>query len=214
MNDFGKYLLNVCDEFGLCILNGLFDENDSANFTYISPTGCSVVDYFIVSKMVLQFPLKMNVGQRIESKHMPVELSFNFDNQNKDSETEPVSFKLEKFIWKNEKVDEFLSEIRSPEINQIFAEAKCLISTNINQSVDKFAEGLLKAGACMKTVIHIGQNKSQKWFDKECRESRKTVRQKLRKFNNTNSPDDSLLYHENRRQYKELLRQKKGQIQQ
>ena len=73
MNDFGRYLLNVCTEFDLTILNGSVDGSNIGNYTYISPTGCSVVDYFVAAKTLLSLSLRLNTGQRIESKHMPVE---------------------------------------------------------------------------------------------------------------------------------------------
>ena len=66
VNDFGRYLLNVCTEFELTILNGSVDGSNIGNYTYISPTGCSVVDYFVASKTLLSLSLRLNVGQRIE----------------------------------------------------------------------------------------------------------------------------------------------------
>ena len=80
VNDFGRYLLNVCTEFDLTILNGSVDGSNIGNYTYISPTGCSVVDYFVASKTLLSMSLCLNVGQRIESKHMPVELLIESNN--------------------------------------------------------------------------------------------------------------------------------------
>ena len=56
VNDFGRYLLNVCTEFDLTILNGSVDGSNIGNYTYISPTGCSVVDYFVASKTVVFVP--------------------------------------------------------------------------------------------------------------------------------------------------------------
>ena len=74
MNDFGRYLLNVCTEFDLTVLNGSLDGSNMGNYTYGSPTDCSVVDYFVASKILLSLSLRLNAGQRIESKHIPVEL--------------------------------------------------------------------------------------------------------------------------------------------
>eukprot|EP00745_Piridium_sociabile_P014723 TRINITY_DN216_c0_g1_i6.p1 TRINITY_DN216_c0_g1~~TRINITY_DN216_c0_g1_i6.p1 ORF type:complete len:108 (+),score=6.01 TRINITY_DN216_c0_g1_i6:74-397(+) len=50
INAFGKYLLNVCDQSDLCILNGTTIDRTCGNFTYVSSTGSSVIDYFILSK--------------------------------------------------------------------------------------------------------------------------------------------------------------------
>ena len=49
-NDFGRYLLNVCEQFGLVILNGLLSDDKQGHFTYIAYNGSSVIDYFVVSR--------------------------------------------------------------------------------------------------------------------------------------------------------------------
>ena len=70
-NDFGRYLINVCEQFGLVLLNGLLSQGF---FTYIAYNGSSVIDYFVVSRSLVQFCIHLNVMPRIESKHMPVEI--------------------------------------------------------------------------------------------------------------------------------------------
>ena len=64
VNDFGRYLLNACTKFDLTILNGSVDGSNTGNYTYISPAGCSLVDYFVASKTLLPLSLRLNVGQR------------------------------------------------------------------------------------------------------------------------------------------------------
>ena len=112
MNDFGRYLLNVCTEFDLTILNGSVDGSNIGNYTYISPMGCSVVDYFVASKTLLSLSLRLNVGQRIESKHMPVELLIESNNTEvKRSDNRTKLFKIEKFQWDEEKCSTFMEQI-------------------------------------------------------------------------------------------------------
>ena len=52
INEFGKYLLNMCAPFSLIILNGTLGD-ECGKFTYISTSGCSVIDYFIVARQLL-----------------------------------------------------------------------------------------------------------------------------------------------------------------
>ena len=61
----------------------------------------------------------------------------------------------------------------------------------------------------MKKTIFIGHEKRQVWFDLECRESRKILIQHLLKFCKSNCDKDRLRYLQRRREYKELLREKK-----
>ena len=74
VNSFGRYLLNVCEQFGFVILNGLLPGDKQGKFTYIACNGSSVIDYFIVSRLFVQFCIHLTVIPRIESKHMPVEM--------------------------------------------------------------------------------------------------------------------------------------------
>ena len=49
VNNYGKLLLNLCTTFYLCILNGVCKGDFQGCYTYISETGSSVNDYFILS---------------------------------------------------------------------------------------------------------------------------------------------------------------------
>ena len=74
-NSFGRYLLNVCNEFSLSIVNGLKSNNFSSDFTYISPNGCSVIDLFVLSNCLLDKCFSFKIHSLVESKHAAVELS-------------------------------------------------------------------------------------------------------------------------------------------
>ena len=55
MNGYGKLLLNICTTFGLNILNGACNGDREGCYTYISQSGSSVNDYFILSNDLLLF---------------------------------------------------------------------------------------------------------------------------------------------------------------
>lgn len=77
INVFGCYLLQVCNEFNLVILNVLKILHSSShnafsgNFTYISNTICTVIDYLIVSETLLRICHLLSALPIVESKHMP-----------------------------------------------------------------------------------------------------------------------------------------------
>ena len=48
VNNHGKLLLNLCATFDLCILNGVCKSDLHGCYTYISETGSSVNDHFIL----------------------------------------------------------------------------------------------------------------------------------------------------------------------
>ena len=88
-------------------------------------------------------------------------------------------------------------------------EATSLMNCDINQALSKFNECFEHAGECMNKKIFGGYEKRKVWFDLECRESRKILRQHLRKCCKSNCDKDRLRYLQRRREYKELLRDKK-----
>ena len=151
--------------------------------------------------------MSLKVAQKIESKHMPVELTIECHSNRAVLERKRTkTFKFEKYVWNQENNQEFLSRLSSDEVKDCFREATELIDSDINKSLLKFNEGLLTAG--QKSII-IGKEKKQIWFDLECRESRQVLRQQLRKYHKSNVDTDRLSYTQKRKEYKELLRVKK-----
>ena len=83
LNSFGKPLLNMCVAFDLCILNGFCNGDPQGRFTYLSDIGNSVNDYFIMSKeryASTQNRFKVNITDRIEPDHMPIEFYLTLKN--------------------------------------------------------------------------------------------------------------------------------------
>ena len=94
-NDFGRYLLNVCEQFGLVILNGLLSGDKQGHFTYIAYNGSSVIDYFVVSRSLVQFCIHLNVMPKIESKHMPVEMKMRISKTLMTDDRKKRTFKVQ-----------------------------------------------------------------------------------------------------------------------
>jgi uncharacterized protein YacL (UPF0231 family) len=89
-------------------------------------------------------------------------------------------------------------------------EAMDLIDSDVNSAIKKFNESILRAGSCMKKVVHVGKEKMNNWFDKECRDNKKTLKKLLKQFHRSNAVEDRIVYNNKRREYKELLRNKKS----
>ena len=72
VNNYGKLLLNLCTTFDLCILNGVCKGDLQGCYTYISETGSSVNDYFILSSdlyALIHSTCELCVTGRFESSH-------------------------------------------------------------------------------------------------------------------------------------------------
>ena len=76
INLFGKSFCELIASFNLIVLNGLRHIDDTGCFTFISPTGNSVVDYFLVSETLMNYSINMTIPSRTESFHMPICLCF------------------------------------------------------------------------------------------------------------------------------------------
>ena len=107
-NAFGTELLNLCSALQCSILNGIktfgFDDSE----TYVSQTGSSTIDYFIVSNDLCKHELLESLvvdSSCVESDHLPVSLTFRLlprAPKTKD-ETEEVRW-VEKLVWDKDRV--------------------------------------------------------------------------------------------------------------
>ena len=70
----------MCAQFSLTILKGTLGD-ECGKFTYISTSGCSVIDHFIVSRQLLHMPISLHIAEENESKHMPVKLFIGIKNE-------------------------------------------------------------------------------------------------------------------------------------
>ena len=82
-------MLNICAQFNLTTLNGTLGDK-CGKFTYISASGCSVIDYFIVSRQLLHMQISLHVAEKIESKHMLVELFIGIKNERSKQPKNPL----------------------------------------------------------------------------------------------------------------------------
>ena len=135
VNSFGRYLIGICEEFGLSILNGLQSLNFSGDFTYISQTGCSLVDYFMISASMLSKCRRFNVIPMVESKHLAVEMSIvTVNNYVTVKGTVPKAFSVVKYKWDEEKSVNFAYMMQTKHVQALLDEAESLIGCDINQA--------------------------------------------------------------------------------
>jgi len=213
VNSFGRFLLSMCNEFGLVILNGLKTLlNTTDDFTFISTNGCSVIDYFLVSTSLLPHCENLVIKQMIESKHALVEfcLSVSTDvNITSPTSAHRPTSTVTKYKWNDDRKELFFNNMCAESVKETLQEADSLVNCDANLALRKFNECFIFAGDCMKKTIVIGSERRQVWFDLECRESRKILRTHLHRFSRTNLDTDRHAYAHKRKEYKELLRQKK-----
>ena len=216
-NSFGKSLINMCTSLNLCILNGICQGDPLGCYTYISPFGCSVIDYFLMSCDLFAVVFNgcvLNVIERIESSHMPVTLTVKFPNVNTYRVINDVDKQfVEKFVWDPTKSDDYKDTLNSDSTQLLLEEAIHLIDTNIDLALDKFIEVIKMSAVAMKKRVCLNREKKDHvWFDHECKEFRRKVRRALRRYRRTLHSEDRFNFCKTRREYKNLLHVKKKQF--
>lgn len=211
INSFGRSLLNTCFMFDCTIVNGTCKDDEEGEFTYVSPHGCSVIDYFILSDELLLQPHLLRVGDRIDSWHMPVELKLQSSGQDKSPVPEEMKGE-DRIVWSEDLVQTFKEEIEKDIFKQKIKDAREELQTNADIAVDTFSKALCSAAACMIRTVGKKKDKKQAWFDLECLQQKRLVRRLLQAFQRSklNSLDKRRAYVEERRKYKNMLQQKKN----
>jgi hypothetical protein len=213
-NGYGKVLLSMCTVLNMYILNGMCYGDREGRFTYLCDSGCSVVDYFLMSRDLFAIVCDttfLNVLDCIETKHMPVKLLIRFPGGVFGGpRTENENVYIEKYVWDIDFVDMFQNGINSQGTYDRLQHVMNLIDIDVNLALNTFNVIIKDIAACMKKRVRAdGKKKCQDWFDVECRGHRREVRKRLKVFRRTLSADDRNAYCKVRREYKNLLFRKK-----
>ena len=192
-------------------MNGTVEGNRNGCFTYISTTGNSVIDYFLISCDFLPYCTYMFVRESISTPHLCVEMSVKgFVSKRTDPEKHVVI----KRVW-----DERLSETYVEQLKENFEELEN--GTNGNRvdtgsEIDTLCDGItwcfVDAANCMRRRVSYGTRKyGQAWFDTECRVAKSKLQALLRLYRKTLLSSIKLEYNRERNMYKRLLCSKKAQ---
>ncbi|KAK7505573.1 hypothetical protein BaRGS_00003318, partial [Batillaria attramentaria] len=125
------------------IVNGLRRWGFDAAFTFISPSGSSVVDYVLLSHdlCIGSFVKSFVVGTRIESKHMPLCLQIHTANHKETAEHEWA----EKLIWDPDGETEFIHSLTSTAMVEMLARATAEIEHDTDRALQSFIDVLLQS---------------------------------------------------------------------
>lgn len=210
-NQFGSYLLTFCEIFDLAILNGFCNGDREGKFTYISPTGSSVIDYFLCSHELLQLNLHLTVGQEILSQHLPVELNISSKPGPVQTPGQARQKQTTKIVWQEDKRTLLMEAAESDEAVSLLNQARTsLNSVNLNNAIEAFTCYLSRVSQCMTRVIRpFDSYKDPSWFDNDCRLKKTGARGALREYRKAKTDLNRLVYCHYRKEYKELLKEKK-----
>ena len=213
INHFGEVLINLCRIHHMYIENGSNIGDKDGKFTYISPHGDSVVDYCLIANGNTNMKSSISVGSRIESSHMPMEISIGIE---KGANTKLKQHSISKIVWDRSKEDEVLENIRSITFKNLLSSAQLSLDSSLDFSVKIFTDALLQTADCMRRNIRIVNQRESNhsdWFDSECRTAKQNANRALRTFRKVSTTTTKAQYVQQRKAYKALIRDKKNKYQ-
>ena len=216
-NAYGTSLLELCKACGLRIINGRFGKDlNVGNFTCITGNSCSVIDYILTDVDIFSSIIDFEVKERLESIHLPVCLTLSLsDNSFTDCNRNPVtnqyvSYSRLKFIA--EKKDEYVQRVVH-ELNRESINFRNNIANNSLQgALDTIMTCIYSATECMKTIktkAIAHKDKSQPWFDSECKLLRTNTLKALRQFRRLQNDESLKTYQHCKKTFRKLTSMKK-----
>jgi len=171
MNKQGEELIEEIQKHGLGILNGNTRGDEQGEWTFEGAQGRSVIDYAICNIEAWEKVGSMKIGERTDSDHMPVEIEMNITMQKEDNVVKEEE-KIQIENWSVEGCRIYEENLRSRKET----------TGNIQEEWEELKSELHRA-IPKKTITRkkyiIGQ---KKWWDKECRESKRHLNKSLRQM--------------------------------
>ena len=219
-NNFGRSLIDACIELGIHVLNGRAKGDNPGQYTNITESGCSTVDYFIVESELYEKVEKFEVCNMAETNHMPVQCTLNmYINVDAQSDNVPVPNVLHdvnlpqqcKYRWKNDLREQFIGAMSDDVAADKFARLSEQVDDNVDEAIKVF-EGILLRAAEPMEIINNRRRKVRlqpKWWDKDCDNLKDLKYQALKKLRETDKAVDIQAYREARRNFKNHCNTKK-----
>ena len=215
VNKSGPELLDFCKSYSLPILNGRMGADKHAGeFTFIGPLGNSVIDYAICGEDLCKGISHFKVGDRTESSHFPIIISFDLrklENVNRvDREYKKISTR---HCFDALNIDRYRLPVQNyltaGKMNEIINDISS-IESNIKSIIEKYQKILTDSGECCRKTYINKQSKHKPWFDERCRQLKVDKSKLLKKYRNTRSINDLYNYKQARLEFKKQCRLSKA----
>lgn len=226
-NQYGKWLIDLCSDNQMYIVNGRTLGDFTGKFTCHTPRGSSVIDYFISSRSLSNTIFNMYVHDvSLFSDHcaLTMKLKICRDNLIEDdmlfNETDKNCVPLpDKFVWSEEAKQRYQETFHTQEIkskiSDIEKEAE-LQNVHVQSLIDKLTDVMLFAGnkALLRRSFKSKRKQickvNKKWYDNDCRSVLRQVKSAKNAFNrNVFNSALRMQYYSKFKDYKRLVKYKK-----
>ena len=223
INNYGNYLLDLCKQSCVHILNGRCSSNVNGEFTFCSSIGGqSVVDYVLVSTDLFPLLTDFTVGSRDESDHFPISCELSGAKVTV-ADTPPLvnvqSNPRVRYEWDTAKRDEYRALLVDETSQVQSAEFLSYIERgDINRAASILIAIVHRAAYAMKcqplSTPNVNNNKRRThadWWSAECDAAMVDKQLKLRIYRHTRLQDDINIYLASKRKFKSICRQRQYQ---
>lgn len=165
------------------------------SFTFVGPTGNSVIDLIICSKEVLHLTESFKVEERTESSHFPVSMSLQCYINSAVLKKCITSVAPDKtiFNFSIENTEEFRNNLASLLTNAYIHSFTLRVedkAESINVLTDAHVSMLKACGQCCKHQIRKLKTEQEKWFDSVCKTLKAEKYRLLRQYRQVNNDDN------------------------
>jgi hypothetical protein len=212
-NGEGRQLIEFCERNTFDILNGKYGADIKGEFTFISQTGKSAIDYAVGSEGLIDNLVEFKVGNEVVSSHMPLLIEIGNKGPRKgrrDFVDKQVTYEVVKYRWVDRFGGEFLDTING-KVNEICMQGiqHFLRKDQVNEAHNLLLFSVRRAGVKMRCDRRRARAKEH-WFDEECGEKRKQTKVALRELRDGEDDISRIQYWTKRKEYERLLGEKRG----
>lgn len=216
VNKFGRDLISFCIAYSLPIVNGrVGDDINVGGFTYVGPSGNSVIDYVRCSQDLFHLIINFSIERRTESSHFRlsctietyIELTENLPETLND--TPKIYTNTAKYKFNDDTVKQFrnrlFSFLMNNQINSIFSRIDDEL-VYVDDILKDFQEMLrLCSKDCIQNIfLRFNNCKQPKWFGAECRMSKAEKYKCLKLFRKSQTMEDLEKYITVRNDFRKL----------
>ena len=176
VNGEGRRMVKRLEEVGWAIMNGGVAGDEEGGWTYMGPNGKSVIDYVIGNEEVGEEIKKLEIGERMDSDHMPVIVWIGGKGGGGERKGKK---RKRRWSWTDEGKKEFRERLGEIWERQGSEQEEGGIEgewekkkKKIQEVLDKGKEGERKEKG----------EKKRGWFDRECREEKGEVVKELKRW--------------------------------
>lgn len=222
-NKHGSQLLQLCRSLGLYIVNGRLRGDSYGRYTYSSSLGNSTVDYFITDLSLVSLRAFTVSPLTPLSDHSKTTVYLNRSTSNHET-PKPTKLNTIKtsYKWKEGSVETYQNAVQQQQVqsllDQFLGENFQCNSEDVNRAVEQLnhifdlSASLANLKATNRNARKTKNNNNDKWFDNEC----KNLRKQLRNLSNQKhrDPDNQNIrihYGETLKQYKNTVKNKRDQ---